>query len=78
MPKIKNKKKIEQCTKIFIYRDLKNGIQIFLNKVTQAKLFTCAKTENPKTQWEKIGTYSPTDAVGQPLGVKGKNQSIDE
>ena len=24
MPKIKKKKKIEQCTKLFIYRDLKN------------------------------------------------------
>ena len=31
-----------------------NGIQIFLNKVTQAKLLTCgAWYENAKTQWEK-------------------------
>ena len=29
-------------------------MQIFLNKVTQAKLFKCAaRYENPKTQWEK-------------------------
>ena len=25
-----------------------------------------------------MGTYSPTDGVAQPLGVKGKNQSVDE
>ena len=29
MPKIKKKNKIEQCTKIFIYRDLKPIVQGF-------------------------------------------------
>ena len=56
-----------------------NGIQIFLNKVTQAKLLTCAAGyENPKKPNEKeLGTYSPTDAVAQPLGVKGKKLIIN-
>ena len=29
-----------------------------------------------KPNGKKLGTYSPTDAVAQPLGVKGK-KSID-
>ena len=32
--------------------------------------------ENPETQWKKLGTYSPTDGVAQPLGFKGK-RTID-
>ena len=46
---------------------------MFLNKVTQAELVRCtALYENPKTHWEKLGTYSPTNTVAQPRGVKGK------
>ena len=38
-------------------------MQIFLNKVTQAKLFTCAaRYENPKTQWEKVGNVFPNQS----------------
>ena len=58
------------------------GVQLELwsGWVTQAKLFKCAAWyKNPKTQkpnGKKLGTYSPTDAVAQPLEVKGK-KSID-
>ena len=39
--------------------------------------------KNPKTQWEKkMGTHPLTDAVAQPLaqplGVKGKKQSVNK
>ena len=55
-------------------------MQIFLNKVTQAKLFTCAASyENPKNpmgkNWERI----PQPMRSHNLwGLKVKNQSIDE
>ena len=33
-------------------------------------------TKTQKTNGKKLGTYSPTEAVAQPLGLKGK-KSID-
>ena len=48
-----------------------------LNKVTQAKLSRAwPDTKTQKPNGKKLGTYSPTDAIAQPLGPKGK-KSID-
>ena len=53
MPKIQKKKKIEQCTKIFIYRDLKWSNELILHLlIVMFIIVNFSKLE----QWKKVST----------------------